>query len=349
MKKTPWRSALYAAMLLYLFMDLKVCHGPLRTAMMSRRDAAVEAAVKNGWVVLINLEPVTREQLDLAVARHLYQRGKTPEEIPEKNLGMIRRAVLQTVIDETLIRQYADGEKFNAPTEETDAFIAAWRSQFDSPDELAKRAEMQGLDEEAINGELARIWSRKRWLEERISPAVIVTEEETKAWFDTNRISPEGELRAGFFEPEKVRARQIFLSTVEADGPDRETLIREIHEQLIAGTSSFEALARKHSEDLRTREKGGDLNWFSRDHLPGDFTSPVFKLKVGEPGEPFQTRLGWHIVEVTDRQEKRPLAYDEIANEIRAHLESERTEETVKLLIEKRRKVANIQLFPENI
>ncbi len=349
MKKLPWRGVLYAVMLVYLFLDLKACHGPLRKAMMSRRNEGIEAAIKYKWVALINQEPVTQEQLDLAVVRHLYQRGKTPADIPEKNLSMMRRAVLQTLIDDTLVRHYADGEGFRAPEAEIDQFISNWKAQFEAPEEIATRAAVQGLDEKGIEAELARIWSRKRWLEKRIAPAVTVTEAEASEWFKRNHQTPEGVLQPGFFEPEKVRARHIFLSTVEVDDKTREDLIRSIHLKLKNKEASFEALAKAHSEDPRTKDQGGDLNWFSRERMPEDFTTPVFALKPEELSEPFRTRLGWHLVEVMDRQEKRLLTYEETKDEIIAYLESERTEETVKVLMEKLRKVANIQLFPENI
>ena len=349
MKKFPWRAMLYGTMLLYLIVDLKVCRGPLRQAMTSRRDASIEAAARNQWVAIINLEPVTREQLELAVARHLHQRGIQHDEIPAKNLAMIKRAVQQTIIDDTLVRQFADGEKFNAPPAEIAAFIESWKSQFATADERAARADDQGLTDDAIATELARIWSRKRWIEKRIAPAVTVTEEEAKSWFEANRGTAETGYREGFIEPEKVRARQIFLSTVEIDDATREDLIRDIHRKLTSGEADFEALAKTYSEDERTKEKGGHLNWFSRERLPEDFTGPVFALEPGKVSEPFKSHLGWHIVELLERQEERPVEYEEIAVEIRQHLESERTVATVKELIGKLRKVANLQLFPENI
>ncbi len=349
MKKFPWRALLYGAMLLYLLVDLKLCQGPLRQAMTSRRNASIEAAARHKWVAIVNLEPVTREQLDLAVRRHLHQRGKRAEDIPAGNLVMIQRAVLQTLIDDTLVRQYADGEKFTAPPGEIEAFVESWRSQFATPEERAARANRQGLTDEAVTAELARIWSRKRWLEKRVSPAVEVTEEEAKAWFEANRGNAESGFREGFVEPEKVRARHIFLRTVDGEDPAREELIRRIHRQLIDATASFEALAKQYSEDLRSREKGGDLNWFSRERLPEDFTGPVFALAPGQVSEPFQTALGWHIVEVLEREEERLLSYEEIAPDIRRHLENQRSEATVAVLMEKLREVANLQIFPENI
>jgi parvulin-like peptidyl-prolyl isomerase len=72
-------------------------------------------------------------------------------------------------------------------------------------------------------------------------------------------------------------------------------------------------------------------------------------MAPGTLSEPFRTGIGWHIVEVLEKQEERPVDFEEVEEEIRDHLGNQRTEETVKVLLEKLRSVANIRLFPENI
>lgn len=344
MKKFPWRIFVYLAFLLYLFLDLRVCSGPLHRAFDERNDNTTEAAARHGWVALVNQEPITRTQLDLAVFRHLYQRGRHDDPPPERNQSMIRRAVLHELIEDTLIRQYADGTGFTAPEEEVEAYIARWESQFESAEDLAERAEPQGLSPEALREELARTWSRKRWLEQRIAPGIDVTEGEVRAWFDANRESGEG-----FVEPEKVRARHLFVSTVEADDEEHENLIRELHRRLESGQSAFEELAAEASEDPRTKNRGGELNWFARDRMPEAFAEVAFGLETGKISEPFRTEIGWHVVEVIERRPERPLSFEEVRDEIRVHLENERTRDTVDQLLEKLDKVANIRLFPENL
>lgn len=344
MKRFPWRIVLYIVFIGYLFLDLKACNGPLKQAISKRNDLTREAAEKHRWVALVNQEPITGEQLDLAVARYLYQRGKSYEDIPTKNLRMIRRAALQTLINETLVRQYADGEGFRAPREEVESFVSTWISQFPDAIEFAEKASKQGMREEELRKELARIWSRKKWLENRIAPGVDVTDEEVKTWFEENR-----ETGAGFTEPEKIHARHIFLSTVEVDDESREEMIRDLHRQIVEKESTFEELAGAFSDDPKTKKIGGDLNWFARDRVPADFAGPVFAMQPGELSEPFRTKIGWHIVEVLDRQEERPVEFSEVEREIRHHLENQRTSETVERLMKKLRTVANIRLFPEQI
>lgn len=344
MSKLPWRAALYLAVIAYLVLDLKVFHGPLRDAMRNRRDAAVVEAKERGYVALVNLVPVTRAQLDLAVARHLRLRGKTIAEVPEKNLAMIRRAVLQSLIDEMLVAQHADGEKFDAPAAETASFIAAWKSAFTSPDEITRRATAAGLDPADLDAELARLWSRKRWLEKRIEPGVTVTEEEARTWFEQNRGSGEGAdgLRPGFFEPEKARLRFAML-----DAGD-EALAHDLHAKLKSGELTFGQVAKTHSLDPATKDNGGEPGWVARTTLSGPLAEAVFSA---EPGllEPVRGESAWYLVELLERSPQRPLAFEDLRGEIVAHLEAQRTAVVVRVQTQKLRKVANLQVFPENL
>ncbi len=325
MKKIPWRGAFYVLLIAYLFLDFKVIDGPVRNAMRSQRDAAVIEAKKRGWVALVNLEPVTRGQLDLAVARHLHQRGQSAAGIPPKNLEMIRRAVLQGLIDETLIRQHADGEKHEASAEEKKAIAAAWWDGVADADGIAERLAQHGLNAGLAAEELGRNVSRMRWLERRISPAVPVSEQEARDWFAANgggKLESSEEL-PGFIEPRKVRLRyRLFEDEARAQG--------------------FFADPSKPSPDAEANEL-----WIAVDQL-----APALReAAVGDPGwrQPIQSARGWIVVELIKTKEARALAFDEVRAEIVAHLEAERAETTVRELFGKLRTVANLQVFPENL
>jgi len=322
MKNLSWRWMLYLFVGGYLLLDLKVFHGPLRDAIRNPREAALLEARGRGWIALVNREPLTRDQLDLVVKRHLYQRGLEASSVPAKNLDMIRRAALQSLIDDTLVRQYADGDRHVVTPEETAAFIAAWKSGFASREALLGAAAAQGLDEKALDAELAAIWTRKCWLENRIEPGVRVTEEEANQWYEANRLGPGGEPRPGFFEPEKAKVREVVLSAAD------EATARQLHASW--GT------------DVEAR-------WRAREEFPEAVATAIFSSGSPRLIEPMALPDGWHVIEVLERRESRPLAFEDLRDEIIAHLEAQRTEETVKDLMEKLRKVANLHLFPENL
>lgn len=65
----------------------------------------------------------------------------------------------------------------------------------------------------------------------------------------------------------------------------------------LAGGADFETVAKEDSEDSISKDKGGELGWFTRDQFGPDFGTQVAALKDGEVSQPFKTQAGWHIVQ----------------------------------------------------
>src|SRR5690606_24545229 len=55
--------------------------------------------------------------------------------------------------------------------------------------------------------------------------------------------------------------------------------------------------ARENSDDASSRERGGDLGWFTVDQLGPDFGAQVAGIEDGGITEPFKTQAGWHVVQ----------------------------------------------------
>ncbi len=97
---------------------------------------------------------------------------------------------------------------------------------------------------------------------------------------------------------EQVRARHIVLDSEEA--------AKQVWERLQQG-ADFESLAREESIDTSTSESGGDLGWFPRGVMAVELEETAFGLKAGEIGEPIRLSDQFHIVQVIERAEDRPL------------------------------------------
>jgi parvulin-like peptidyl-prolyl isomerase len=101
-------------------------------------------------------------------------------------------------------------------------------------------------------------------------------------------------------EAEQVRARHILVATEEE--------ARNLLAQLQSG-ADFAQIAREYSLDPSTKESGGDLGFFPRGTLVVPEVEDVaFSLSVGEISDVVQSAMGYHIVQVQERVQDKPLS-----------------------------------------
>jgi len=137
---------------------------------------------------------------------------------------------------------------------------------------------------------------------------ITIEEEQMKDYYEANQEK--------FKEPEKVKARHILL---KIDQPKKEAEIKkkamEIYKKAKEG-ADFAKLASQHSQDPKTKEKGGDLGYFPRGVMVKEFEDVAFGLKPGEISEPIKTQFGFHIIKVEDKKEEGIKDFDSAKPEI---------------------------------
>lgn len=77
---------------------------------------------------------------------------------------------------------------------------------------------------------------------------------------------------------------------------------QEIYEEVKKSKRPFEELVRLYSDDLVTKQTGGDAGFQSRMSLTPNFYETLAKMKVGETRGLIETPFGFHIVRVTGRR-----------------------------------------------
>ncbi|MCE9660632.1 MAG: peptidylprolyl isomerase [Burkholderiales bacterium] len=108
----------------------------------------------------------------------------------------------------------------------------------------------------------------------------------------------------GAFSVQQVRARHILLRT-SAAGLSNEAAARRLIQfkrEILAGSKTFEQLARDNSED-GSAAQGGDLGWASAGQYVPEFEEALAALDVGGISDPVVTRFGVHLVQVVDRRQ----------------------------------------------
>src|SRR5439155_16946533 len=87
------------------------------------------------------------------------------------------------------------------------------------------------------------------------------------------------------------------------------------------------------SEDEATKNRGGDLGFFSESRMPADFFVAVAKMHIGEISQPIRTQLGFHIIELTDSKPARQMSFEEARAEIRLIIENEKRRTALQNLV----------------
>lgn len=114
------------------------------------------------------------------------------------------------------------------------------------------------------------------------------------------------------YKPE-IKASHILVSD--------ENEAKEIKKKLDTGTS-FEELAKQESQDILSKDNGGDLGYFGAGKMTPEFEKAAYKLKVGQISNPVKSPNGYHIIKLTDKKDLKP--YDKVKDSIRKDLEEER-------------------------
>ena len=109
----------------------------------------------------------------------------------------------------------------------------------------------------------------------------------------------------------EYHARHILVPTKEK----ADALIKKLK-----GGAKFEDVAKAESTD-NSKTNGGDLGWFTTNHMVKPFGDAVKNLKKGEmTQEPVQTQYGWHIIKLEDTRDVTPPPFEQVKAQVQKNL-----------------------------
>lgn len=222
------------------------------------------ACSSGGAVATVNGQPITNATFDARLESSPM--GKT---------------VLQQLVQETLIEQYAKNNNITVTDAEIDTRENQIKANFPSGswDDMLKS---RGLSEADVRSALRE----QVILDKALAKDVTITPAQVKDYFNKNRSS--------FDKPEQVTARHILVPNL--------ALANQIEAQLKAGgDKNFADLAKKYSTDPGTKDKGGELGAFRRGQMVPAFDKYAFSAPIGAISPPVKSPFGYHIIQVESR------------------------------------------------
>ena len=123
-----------------------------------------------------------------------------------------------------------------------------------------------------------------------------------------------------FNEEAQIRISHIMIEKNNYDSRDIALdSIKNIENLLSEGNEFFE-IAKQYSEDIVTKDSGGDLEFFEKDIFPIEFDEAIEDLDLNEISEIVELADSFHIIKVTEKNIQTPLPKDQITNELEANL-----------------------------
>lgn len=289
-----------------------------------------------------------------AVLEGLITQRLLAREVGRANMFMSREAVIEAI---TSAPEFQENGKFSAA--KYSAYLAARGisdqgnvAELQSKLPLARFAgsiSETAIAPRSVASRLAAIEAQQREVsdarisEQQFLPQVKIEEAQIKAHYDAHQ--------ADYRVPERVRAEYLVLSAealARQDPPTEEEIkaayearasqfrvdeqrrashilvktkeeAEKILHELKKNPGRLAELAKKHSQDPGSAEKGGDLGWFGRGMMVKPFEEAAFKLAQNEM-QVVESEFGFHVLRVTGIQAAKARPYEEVRKELAEEL-----------------------------
>lgn len=103
-------------------------------------------------------------------------------------------------------------------------------------------------------------------------------------------------------EVQQKQVRHILVAPNEIiDSETAQQKLRDARDRILAG-DVFAEVAKLVSDDTGSANSGGEMGWVNPGSFVPEFEKVADEIEIGVLSEPFETRFGWHILEVTERR-----------------------------------------------
>jgi len=121
--------------------------------------------------------------------------------------------------------------------------------------------------------------------------------------------------------------KHILIKIVPTDEAEQKARSKasDLREKIRKG-ESFEAIAKKYSEDRESAEKGGVVGSYPIDGLAPAVRTAIKGLKVGDVTEVIPLDIGYHIFKIAAKEPEREYNYDEIKDQLKQMVLQEKTQ-----------------------
>lgn len=327
-------------------------------------------------VATVGEEKITKEKILETVSQitsRFTQQGMSLKQIPPQYLTQFVQQALDQEVEQIVLLDIAIKDGFQPSEELAEQTKALFenriRQQRESinnlPDEEKEKLIQQiqqargvSLDDvmneqiksmqdyvesQAKSPEYQKMMAIQLWVNKNIIEKTSVADQECREYYDSNpdRFQTEESVTAShiLITPEGADPRAGVEATEDAKKLALDKIL-SVQNELKEG-ADFAEMAKKHSTGP-SGPKGGNLGNFGRGQMVPPFEKAAFELNPGEISEVVETQFGYHLIQVSEKQDANSIAYATVKEQIKAQLESQKIDDGVKKVVAKAKETLEI-------
>lgn len=234
-----------------------------------------------------------------------------------------RAQIIEGLVNTELIKQEAERRNIKITDEDLKKMKEQSIESYGSEEHFKSYMEQYNVSEKDFEN-MMREQLRYEKLTDELRKDIKVDEE---AYYKENKDQ--------FKVPEQVKASHILVKD--------EAKAKEIIKKLEDG-EDFAKLAKEYSEDPGSKEKGGDLGFFSADMMVPEFSKVAFSTEPGTfTKEPVKSQFGYHIIKVEEKKPAHEQTFEEVKDQINQQLTENQLREKFQEMMNKLKKEAKIE------
>jgi len=328
---------------------------PLHARVLDRTLATV-----NGDVILLsefekNSTPIIEQ----------FKKVTPASELTSERVGEIKKRVLDQMTDDRLLAQEAKKKGIRVSQLEVDDGVKKVRGRFGAEDEFNKELQKEGMTYDAFRKHIQNQIATIKLIDQDVKAKTPVpSDSDVKNLFETlsailqDKPIPGSHTATEVDElkslaramnqrfGERVRARHILVRVgPNASKEDKSTAMnraKDVQRQLKGG--DFAELAKKYSEDPGSRERGGDLGYFSRGDMVPAFDKAAFALNVGQTSDVVTTDFGHHLIRVEEKKAASKFSLEDVKDDLKEYLFQQRAAKKFEAYVKDLRSKADIKI-----
>lgn len=300
-----------------------------------------ESQDANLVLVEVNGQTLSAHELNEIVEAQMAQHGNSlkAEQISDA-IRHFRAHAVRDFITQVLLEGETAARQIAVPPAEVEKALKDVSGRLPPGTALKEALAAGGMTLEMFTARLEKELRVRELVNTVMAKVPAVTEAEAEAFYAKETGSMTG--------PETVSARHILVMSDAKDSAqvkaEKRARIEGLRGELRAG-ADFAALAKAHSE-CPSAQEGGSLGSFGRGQMVKPFEEAAFSQPLSTVGEVVETPFGFHLIEVTAREDGSMRSFAECKDQILEHLAQRRKQEAFMAFINVLQASATISMDP---